>query len=74
MSGALVSDKLWEIVEPLLPPEPPRPKGGRPRIPNRAALEGIIYVLKSGMQEVSRSGLHFSMSPVRVVSGRKPAT
>jgi hypothetical protein len=29
---------------------------------------------KSGMQEVSRSGLHFSMSPVRVVSGRKPAT
>src|SRR3712207_3799013 len=27
----LVSDELWEPVEPLLPPEPDKPKGGRPR-------------------------------------------
>lgn len=45
----LVSDELWEIVEPLLPEEPPRPKGGRPRLCDRAALAGIIYVLKSGI-------------------------
>lgn len=37
------------IVEPLLPPEPPKPNGGRPRVPDRAALAGIIYVLKSGI-------------------------
>jgi transposase len=49
MSKKLVSDELWEIVEPLLPPEPPKPKGGRPRLPNRAALAGIIFVLKSGI-------------------------
>jgi transposase len=45
----LVGDELWGIVEPLLPPEPSRPKGRRPRVPNRSALKGIVYVLKSGI-------------------------
>ncbi len=49
MAKELVSDELWEIIEPLLPPEPPKPKGGRPRVDNRAALSGIIFVLKSGI-------------------------
>jgi transposase len=50
MKGPLVGDELWGIVEPLLPPEPPRTKGGRPPcVLNRSALEGIIYVLKSGI-------------------------
>ena len=45
----MVTDELWEIVEAMLPPEPPKPKGGRPRLPNRAALTGIIFVLKTGI-------------------------
>jgi transposase len=45
----LVSDDLWHLVEPLLPLEPPNPKGGRPRVPARVALEGIMYVLRSGI-------------------------
>jgi transposase len=49
MATPLVPDDLWAIVEPLLPPEPPKPKGGRPRVPDRAALTGIIFVLKSGI-------------------------
>jgi transposase len=49
MAKPLVSDDLWAIVAPLLPPVPPRPKGGRPRVPDRAALTGIIFVLKSGL-------------------------
>ena len=49
MSKALVPDELWTLVEPLLPPEPSKPKGGRPRIPDRACLTGIIFVLKSGI-------------------------
>jgi transposase len=49
MSKELVSDELWEIIEPLLPEVPPKPKGGRPRIDDRAALTGILFVLKSGI-------------------------
>jgi transposase len=49
MSKPLVSDELWAVVEPLLPTEPPKPKGGRPRLSDRAALTGIVFVLKSGI-------------------------
>src|SRR3712207_966802 len=46
---ALVSDDLWEAIEPFLPKEPPKPKGGRPRVPDRAALAGIVFVLTFGI-------------------------
>src|SRR5579884_3110265 len=49
MRKPLVSDELWTTIAPLLPPEPAKPKGGRPRVPDRAALSGIIFVLKSGI-------------------------
>jgi transposase len=49
MAKKLVTDELWEVIEPLLPEEPPKPKGGRPRIDDRAALTGILFVLKSGI-------------------------
>lgn len=49
MAKPLVSDELWEIIAPLLPAEPPKPQGGRPRVPDRATLIGIIFVLKSGI-------------------------
>src|SRR3712207_4189118 len=45
----LVEDGFWELVEPLLPPEAGKPRGGRPRVPDRAALEGIVYVLRTGI-------------------------
>jgi transposase len=37
------------VLEPALPAPPPRPTGGRRRIPNRATLTGILFVLKSGI-------------------------
>ena len=49
MPKPLVSDELWAVVEPLLPPPADRSKGGRPPVPNRAALTGILFVLKSGI-------------------------
>src|ERR671915_686496 len=49
MAKELVTDELWEVIEPLLPEEPPKPHGGRPRIDARAALTGILFVLKSGI-------------------------
>jgi transposase len=49
MAKPLVSDELWAAVEPLLPP--PRPPGtrGHPPVPDRVALAGIIFVLKTGL-------------------------
>ncbi len=49
MAKELVSDELWEVIEPLLPEEPLKPKGGRPRIDDRAALAGILFVFESGI-------------------------
>src|SRR3954466_2480737 len=49
MAKPIVSDELWTVVAPLLPQEPPKPKGGRPRLPDRAALTGIIFVLRTGI-------------------------
>ena len=49
MAKPLVSDSLWQQVRPLLPPHPPSSKGGRPRVSDRRCLEGIVFVLRSGI-------------------------
>ena len=45
----LVSDDLWATIAPLLPEEPAKPRGGRPRCSDRDALRGIVFVLRSGI-------------------------
>ena len=49
MARPLLPDDLWDEIAPLLPPPRPRPKGGRPPIEDRAALTGILFVLRSGL-------------------------
>ena len=46
-----VSDELWELIEPLIP-QPHRPYGhpGRKRIDDRKTLQGILFVLYTGIQ------------------------
>lgn len=49
--GFRLSDELWERIEPLLPAPKPHPLGcHRPRVANRAAMDAILLVLRTGMQ------------------------
>jgi transposase len=66
MQDALVPDELWELVEPLLPPPRPKKKLGRPLVPDRACLAGIVYLLKTGCQ--------WKYLPVKELSCGSPAT
>jgi len=49
MAKPLVTDDLWRLIEPLIPKRPLRPKGGRPPVGDRAALTGILFVLRTGI-------------------------
>jgi putative transposase len=44
-----VSDEFWERIEPVLPRRK-KQRRGRPRLPLRRVLEGIFYVLRTGIQ------------------------
>ena len=45
----LVTDELWEVVAPLLPRRRAQPRGGRPWVDDRATLNGVLYVLRTGI-------------------------
>ncbi len=47
MARPLLPDDLRAAIAPLLPPHPLLPRGGRPRVDDRAALTGILFVLRS---------------------------
>ena len=43
-------DRMWERVRPLLPPRPPRPKGGHPFADDKACFAGIVYQLRNAIR------------------------
>ncbi len=45
-----LSDEVWERAQPLLPPQKPRPRGGRPPRDDRQMLGAMLYVLRTGLQ------------------------
>src|SRR5713226_5622585 len=50
MARPLVSDELWELIEPLIPKLPRRHRfPGRKRLDDRRVLTGILFVLQTGI-------------------------
>ena len=51
MEAPIIDDELWKLIEPLLPPPKRRRKKNPGRLPlsERAALNGILVVLKTGL-------------------------
>ncbi len=52
MEAPIIDDELWILIEPLLPPAKLRAKSdpGRPRVSDRVALNGILFVFKTGIR------------------------
>jgi transposase len=52
MGAPIVDDELWALIKPLLPTPKRRRKKypGRLPVANRAALNGILFVLKTGIR------------------------
>lgn len=50
MAKPIVSDELWEVIEPLIPEVPRRFRHpGRKRLDDRKVLTGILFVLRTGI-------------------------
>jgi transposase len=43
-----LSEEQLDMIDLMLPPDPPRPRGGRPRSDRRKAIEGIFWILDNG--------------------------
>jgi transposase len=76
MSRLLVSDELWALAESILPPHPPRPKGGKPPVDDRVCLTGIVFVLKTGIpweERITRPTPHPATARIRPArTSRRP--
>lgn len=56
--GCRMPDWLWERIEPLLPGRPAYPLGcHNPRVSDRAAMDAILLVLRTGMQWNALNGI-----------------
>lgn len=43
-----LTEKQWSLIKNLFPQRPVGPAGGRPAIPPRPCLEGILWLLRNG--------------------------
>lgn len=43
-----IADAGWEDMRAYMPAVRPNPRGGRPRMPDRQAMEAILFVARTG--------------------------
>lgn len=63
MSDVKLSDEQWEVIAPLLPPQP---RTGRRRAHDRQVLNSLVYRLKTGVRykDIPRSEDYAAKSTV----------
>ena len=44
----LLEDEQWNLIADLFPDSPVGPQGGRPQVPSRPCVEGIMWILRTG--------------------------
>lgn len=50
MVRAFLPSELWKKIEPVIVEMAPWAQTGRPRVPDRDVLGGILYALRTGIQ------------------------
>jgi transposase len=50
MVREILPSELWKKIKPLIAEMDPQARTGRPRVPDRDVLRGILFVLKTGIQ------------------------
>jgi putative transposase len=59
-----IPDDMWHWIQHLFPPEKPPRTPGRPVVPFRTVLNGILYVLRTGCQWKATPAIYGSGSTV----------
>jgi transposase len=67
-----IPDDLWVELRSLLPPEKPPKTPGRPAVPFRQVMDGILYVLRTGCQWKALPREYGSSSTATGASKRGP--
>ena len=49
MAKPILDEALWAVLELVLPPDPPRPRGGQPRVAARQVVTGILFGRRRGI-------------------------
>lgn len=57
-----IPNKMWQRIRPLLPPEKEPGTPGRPPLPLRKVMNGILFVLRTGCQWKALPGCYGSGS------------
>jgi len=69
MARPLMDDDLWQTIEPLLPKPKRRRRrhSGRRPLDNRTVMTGLLFVLKTGIDETKLASMQFAMTfPMRM--------
>jgi hypothetical protein len=67
-----IPDELWDVFKKILPREKPPKTVGRPIIPYRKILDGILYILRLLKNYDDKIGLNWTWQSIDSISIKSP--